>query len=311
MQSLGARARRAGGAAVRLHPRATSITGASSGRSTCARSRRSATLQGPGGRASPEGGAVPRRMVGAAADGGSCARAAAPALARIGTPEARGVLEEAAASGSRGVRAAARAHWPAPARRARRSARAVVDDDAPRSSSPTNCSAASPRRCDRDSSTRRAIRSSRATWRRSPRPIQQLHATQPTHRHRHRRRRDHRRRHAGRRRRTRSAAWSRRLKQIGVERITIDRGVTRDEIATLVDAVTTLEVEADERAAAVSRRCRTSASAASPSSSGSRRDAADMATFRRLYTEAVSVAEAVWESAQDRRAARRDRRARR
>ena len=33
----------------------------------------------------------------------------------------------------------------------------------------------------------------------------------------------------------------RRLKQIGIERITIDRGVTADELQTLVDAVCTLE----------------------------------------------------------------------
>ena len=36
------------------------------------------------------------------------------------------------------------------------------------------------------------------------------------------------------------------LKQIAIERITIDRGVTREEIGTLVDAVTTLEVKADQ-----------------------------------------------------------------
>ena len=37
----------------------------------------------------------------------------------------------------------------------------------------------------------------------------------------------------------------RRLKQIGIERITIDRGVTADEVQTLVDAVSTLEPRAD------------------------------------------------------------------
>ena len=40
---------------------------------------------------------------------------------------------------------------------------------------------------------------------------------------------------------TRSARSIRRLQQSGVERITIDRGVTLEEIATFVDAVTTLD----------------------------------------------------------------------
>jgi hypothetical protein len=37
----------------------------------------------------------------------------------------------------------------------------------------------------------------------------------------------------------------RRFKQIGVERITIDRGVTRDELATFLDAVSTVEAPAE------------------------------------------------------------------
>ena len=89
---------------------------------------------------------------------------------------------------------------------------------------------------------------------------------------------------------------TRRLKQIAIERITIDRGVTREEIGTLVDAVTTLEVKADQtpppfptlkhiRVGRVTVEDRVET------------DAADMATFRRLYNQAVSVAETVWESA--------------
>jgi putative nucleotidyltransferase with HDIG domain len=88
----------------------------------------------------------------------------------------------------------------------------------------------------------------------------------------------------------------RRLKQIAVERITIDRGVTSDEVATLVDAVTTLEVKSNGepppfpalphiRVGRVSAEQRVDA------------DTADMATFRRLYKQAVSVAESVWDSA--------------
>jgi putative nucleotidyltransferase with HDIG domain len=88
----------------------------------------------------------------------------------------------------------------------------------------------------------------------------------------------------------------RRLKQIGVERVTIDRGVTSDELATFLDAVSTLEVTAGAEPppfpalphirvgrVTVAQRAAT--------------DQADMESFRRLYTEAVSVAESVWESA--------------
>jgi putative nucleotidyltransferase with HDIG domain len=88
----------------------------------------------------------------------------------------------------------------------------------------------------------------------------------------------------------------RRLKQIGVERVTIDRGVTADEITVLVDAVSTLEPNLAGQPpefpalphirvgrVVVENRVETKS--------------ADMATFKRLYSEAVSVAEAVWESA--------------
>jgi putative nucleotidyltransferase with HDIG domain len=88
----------------------------------------------------------------------------------------------------------------------------------------------------------------------------------------------------------------RRLKQIGVERVTIDRGVTADEITVLVDAVSTLEPNPAGQPpefpalphirvgrVVVENRVETKS--------------ADMATFKRLYSEAVSVAEAVWESA--------------
>jgi len=89
---------------------------------------------------------------------------------------------------------------------------------------------------------------------------------------------------------------TRRLKQISVERITIDRGATPEEIATLVDTVTTIEVKAGQdppplpalkhvRVGRVSVEDRVET------------DATDMATFRRLYTQAVSVAETLWESA--------------
>jgi len=88
---------------------------------------------------------------------------------------------------------------------------------------------------------------------------------------------------------------SRRLKLLGVERVTIDRGVTEEEIATFVEAVTTLELRPDGESAAfptlphirvgrVTVQQKVDASV-------------DMAAFKRLYTEAVSDAESVWESA--------------
>lgn len=87
-------------------------------------------------------------------------------------------------------------------------------------------------------------------------------------------------------------ALVRRLRQIGVERIAIDRGVTLAEIATLADFVASA-ADASEPAlqlphvrvgrVLLSERMQAKA--------------ADMATFRRMYTEAVESAEAVWESA--------------
>ncbi len=92
----------------------------------------------------------------------------------------------------------------------------------------------------------------------------------------------------------------RRLKQIAVERITIERGVTLDEIAAFVEAVTTSEPQADHEPPALPafphiRVGRISIGARVEKTQ------ADMATFKRLYTEAVSIAEAVWASAQTER----------
>jgi putative nucleotidyltransferase with HDIG domain len=89
-----------------------------------------------------------------------------------------------------------------------------------------------------------------------------------------------------------------RLRQNGLERITIERGVTLDELGRFVEATTALEhqhggtpeaaftgmphirigrVVVDERTAT---------------------ELADIATIKRMYTEAVSVASDVWDSAQ-------------
>jgi putative nucleotidyltransferase with HDIG domain len=88
----------------------------------------------------------------------------------------------------------------------------------------------------------------------------------------------------------------RRLKQISIERITIDRGVTPDEVATLVDVVTTLEVKAGEDPPALPslKHIRVGRVTVEDRVED---DAADMATFRRLYNQAVTVAEAVWDTA--------------
>ena len=89
----------------------------------------------------------------------------------------------------------------------------------------------------------------------------------------------------------------RRLQQIGVERITIDRGVSGEELATFVTAVGKAEPRSDGEppafpALAHIRVGRISVSGRAETGT------ADMASFRQMYTEAVSVAEMIWESAQ-------------
>src|SRR5215510_2545694 len=90
----------------------------------------------------------------------------------------------------------------------------------------------------------------------------------------------------------------RRLQHVGIERISIDRGVTPEEIADLIQSVNTLErrdnleepFEFPQLAhirvgrVAVDQRLES--------------DLQDMATIRRLYASAVDVAEDVWDSAQ-------------
>jgi len=90
----------------------------------------------------------------------------------------------------------------------------------------------------------------------------------------------------------------RRLQVAGVERITIDRGVTLDELVTFVEAFTTVEQEHVVDGASsfpamthirvgrvtIGQRIESSAT--------------DMATIRRLYNDAVSVAGSVYDSAQ-------------
>ena len=88
----------------------------------------------------------------------------------------------------------------------------------------------------------------------------------------------------------------RRLRQIGIERITIDRGVQGDEIAALAGFVA--EAPPDETSAESFpslAHIRVGRVKVAERVEGA---AADMATFRRLYADAVQSARQVWDSAQ-------------
>ena len=91
----------------------------------------------------------------------------------------------------------------------------------------------------------------------------------------------------------------RRLKQGGIERITIDRGVSVDELGSFAAAVASIDGIDDSSAIADTlaelKHIRVGRVAVEQRVDA---DAGDMATIRRMYTEAVSVAGSVWESAQ-------------
>src|SRR3954465_13275053 len=92
----------------------------------------------------------------------------------------------------------------------------------------------------------------------------------------------------------------RRLQQSGVERITIERGVTAEEITTFIDALTTIDVRnvgADGEPSEVfptMPHIRVGRVTVEQRVEGS---LTDMATIKRLYSDAVSVAGDVWDSA--------------
>ena len=89
----------------------------------------------------------------------------------------------------------------------------------------------------------------------------------------------------------------RRLQQAGVERITVDRGVTVDEITAFLAAVTTIDArdgEAAETFPAIPH-IRVGRVTVEQRVEGS---LTDMATIKRLYSDAVSVAGDIFESAQ-------------
>src|SRR6185436_14433320 len=88
----------------------------------------------------------------------------------------------------------------------------------------------------------------------------------------------------------------RRLRQIGIERIAIDRGVQPGEISALADFVASSapdEASADNFPPLPHVRV-------GRVTLGERVDGgtADMAAFRRLYADAVQSAESLWDSAQ-------------
>jgi putative nucleotidyltransferase with HDIG domain len=91
-------------------------------------------------------------------------------------------------------------------------------------------------------------------------------------------------------------AFIRRLKQVGVERITIDRGVTPEELTTFLDAIVTQEARPESEPPTFPtlphlRVGRVSVQERVEGTGG------DMAAFKRLYADSVSAAESVWESA--------------
>jgi putative nucleotidyltransferase with HDIG domain len=87
----------------------------------------------------------------------------------------------------------------------------------------------------------------------------------------------------------------RRLQQAGIERIVIDRGVGQEELALLVQTVAHADGSAGQAAALAKlphiRVGRLQVEQRVDSSVG------DVATFRRLYEDAVAVSERLWESA--------------
>jgi putative nucleotidyltransferase with HDIG domain len=89
----------------------------------------------------------------------------------------------------------------------------------------------------------------------------------------------------------------RRLQQAGVERITVDRGVTLDEITAFLQAITTIDARDGDAARTfpVLAHIRVGRVTVDQRIEGS---LTDMATIKRLYSDAVSVAGNIFDSAQ-------------
>jgi putative nucleotidyltransferase with HDIG domain len=88
---------------------------------------------------------------------------------------------------------------------------------------------------------------------------------------------------------------ARRLKQLSIERVAIDRGVTGDELGAFVDAVTNQDPRRDHEPEAFPTLAHIRVGRVTVEQHAD--DAADMATFKRMYSDAVSNAETLWDSA--------------
>jgi putative nucleotidyltransferase with HDIG domain len=88
---------------------------------------------------------------------------------------------------------------------------------------------------------------------------------------------------------------ARRLQQGGIERITIERGVTTDELKTFVEAVSAADAAAASSAFPTLPHIRVGRVTIEQRVEGS---LTDMATMKQLYSDAVSAAGSVWDSAQ-------------
>ena len=85
----------------------------------------------------------------------------------------------------------------------------------------------------------------------------------------------------------------RRLQQAGIERIVIDRGVQSDEIVRLIETVS--RAESGDQTAALSRLPHIRVGRLQVEEQ-TQANVGDIATFRKLYDDAVKVAETLWES---------------
>ncbi len=91
----------------------------------------------------------------------------------------------------------------------------------------------------------------------------------------------------------------RRLRESGIERITIDRGATTDELTAFATSVAALErADASADAAAAFSEFKHIRVGRVVVEQKVDADASDMGTIRRMYSEAVSAANSVWDSAQ-------------
>jgi putative nucleotidyltransferase with HDIG domain len=87
---------------------------------------------------------------------------------------------------------------------------------------------------------------------------------------------------------------ARRLQQGGIERITIERGVTTDELKTFVEAVSAADAAFESSAFPTLPHIRVGRVTIERRVEGS---LTDMATMKQLYSDAVSAAGSVWDSA--------------